>query len=213
MSLTMIKKDAIFYYDIISPYAYIFMKTRKELQEHLNLKPQAIFFPGLLRLQNNVGPAEVAEKRLHTYTFCVWKAEQLNIPFKFPRRHPFSSIAAQRLLLQVSANWEMLDQAFDFVWGRGGDPETDWSDFCEAIGLPRNTEKPQDDSVKKALLNETQKAAELGVFGVPSVLVDGRVFWGCDSMPWILDYLDRPKMFEEAAYYDALHTFNPLINQ
>ena len=209
----MAKKDAIFYYDIISPYAYFFVKMRGQLEEQLNLKPQAIFFPGLLRLQNNVGPAEVAEKRLHTYTFCVWKAEQLGIPFKFPKRHPFSSIAAQRLLLQNSANWQILDQAFDFIWARGGDPETQWPDFCEAIGLPRQTQKPHDDSVKKALLSETQKAAELGVFGVPSVLVDNRVFWGCDSMPWVLDYLNRPGMFEEESYRTALNIINPLLDQ
>ena len=79
--------------------------------------------------------------------------------------------------------------------------------------MPRDTQKPQDDLIKKALSSETQKAADLGVFGVPSVLVNGRVFWGCDSMPWVLDYLNRPGMFEEEQYHSALNTINPLLDK
>jgi len=207
------KQRGYFYYDIISPYAYLFLKMRGVLEKRLDLIPVPIFFPGLLRIQDNRGPAEVPEKRAHTYTFCVWKAKQLNIPFRFPKRHPFASAAAQRLLLEKNADFNMIDRAFDFVWGQGGDPELDWDKFCKAIHLPEDTPKPQDEIIKQALIKATEDAANHGIFGVPSIRINRQVFWGCDSIDWILEFLDKPDLFSEPAYRDALMTINPLLNK
>jgi 2-hydroxychromene-2-carboxylate isomerase len=193
------KSPANFYYDIISPYVYFFLKLRKPLEALVDLKPVPIFFPGLLRLQNNRGPAEIPEKRIHTY------------PFQFPRRHPFASAAAQRLLLQEGAGFAMIDKAFDFVWGHGGDPETQWSEFCLALGLPATTAKPSSTEIKQALIVNTEMANQAGIFGVPSVQVHERVFWGSDAIPWIIDFLEHPTMFAEAAYQAAIHAENPLL--
>ena len=38
------------------------------------------------------------------------------------------------------------------------------------------------EGVKNALREATERAAELGVSGVPSLLVDGEVFWGDDRV-------------------------------
>jgi 2-hydroxychromene-2-carboxylate isomerase len=209
----MMKPKAYFYYDIISPYVYFFLKSRKVLEEKLELIPIPIFFPGLLRLQDNRGPAEVAEKRIHTYQFCVWKAQQLKLPFQFPNRHPFASAPAQRLLLQNKADLAMLDKAFDFVWGQGHDPELEWEGFCEAIGLPKNTPKPQDEQIKKALIDTTQTAANHGVFGVPSLRINEQVFWGNDSIDWALEYLNKPEMFSEKEFQRARSVINPLLDK
>lgn len=38
------------------------------------------------------------------------------------------------------------------------------------------------DSVKRALRDATERAGDLGVRGVPSVVVDGEVFWGDDRL-------------------------------
>jgi 2-hydroxychromene-2-carboxylate isomerase len=207
------KTKAYFYYDIISPYAYLFLKSRKALEDTLELIPTPIFFPGLLRLQNNRGPAEVPEKRAHTYQFCVWRAQQLNLPFRFPARHPFASASAQRLLLQQQANLEVLDKAFDFVWAYGHDPEIEWEGFCEAIGLSSDTPKPADEEIKKELIQSTQLAADHGVFGVPSLRINKQIFWGVDSIDWVLDYLKDPEMFSRKEFQDALLTINPLLEK
>jgi 2-hydroxychromene-2-carboxylate isomerase len=52
------KTEGFFYYDIISPFTYLFLRQREVLAKRLNLIPKPIFFPGLLRLQDNRGPAE-----------------------------------------------------------------------------------------------------------------------------------------------------------
>lgn len=205
------KKEAIFYYDIISPYAYLFVKMRRQLEGKLSLKPVPIFFPGLLRAQNNVGPAEVPEKRMHTYNFCTWKAARENIPLKFPKRHPFSSVAAMRLLYAHQADWDMVDKAFNFVWQEGKDPETDWTGFCAALGLHADTLKPTDENIKLGLAANTELASKAGVFGVPSVVVDGRSFWGCDTLEWILEFVDNPNLFNEEPYKSLSLVDNPLL--
>lgn len=206
------KKEAIFYYDVISPYAYLFVKMRDRLEEKLSLKPVPIFFPGLLRAQNNVGPAEVPEKRIHTYNFCTWKAAQEGIPFKFPKRHPFSSVAAMRLLYAHQANWDMVEKAFNFIWQEGKEPETDWHGFCGALGLSSDTPKPTDENIKTGLAKNTQIAGSSGVFGVPSVVIDGKVFWGCDTIEWINEFVENPNLFNEDPYKLILQIENPLLN-
>jgi hypothetical protein len=42
----------------------------------------------------------------------------------------------------------------------------------------------------------SQEAIELGVFGVPSWVVDGRVFWGQDALPMLRAYLQGDAWFD-----------------
>ena len=91
------KLPARFYYDIISPFAYLYIKQRKRLEEKLDITPVPILLGGLFRATDNKGPGEIAAKRPHTYQFCVWQTEKLGIPFHFPDHHPFMTVAPQRL--------------------------------------------------------------------------------------------------------------------
>lgn len=205
------KTTAYFYYDIISPFSYFFIKSIRRLEDKLDLMARPIFLPGLLRLQNNRGPAEVAEKRIYTYQYCVWRAKQLGLPFRIPSRHPFASAPAQRLLLQMDASLGVVESAFDFVWAKGNDPETHWSEFCVATGLSAQTPKPTDPAIKQALTDATQNACDAGVFGVPSIKINERVFWGSESIDWILEYLQNPDMFKASEYTQILNVTNPLL--
>jgi 2-hydroxychromene-2-carboxylate isomerase len=110
------KTSAILYYDIISPFAYLYVKQRQRLEQKLEITPVPILLGGLLRSTENKGPGEVAAKRPHTYQYCVWQAEKLGLPFRFPEHHPFPTVAAQRLLLEKKADWTMVERAFDYVW-------------------------------------------------------------------------------------------------
>jgi 2-hydroxychromene-2-carboxylate isomerase len=204
------KHTALFFYDIISPYSYLFLKMRHVIDARIDLVPTPIFLPGLLKRQQNVGPAEVPEKRLYTYEFCIWKASQLSIPFCIPARHPFPSVGAQRLLLKHKANFDMLDRAFDFVWAQGRDPELEWTEFCLAMGLPKDEPKPNEDVIKHSLIQNTHHAGDLGVFGVPSIVLNDKVFWGLDSMQWILDVLDNPALRESPEHQRVGSIINPL---
>jgi predicted DsbA family dithiol-disulfide isomerase len=48
--------------------------------------------------------------------------------------------------------------------------------------------------VKDALRSNTEQAAARGVFGVPSFVVDGEVFWGADAIDFLKGFLKDPKV-------------------
>ena len=204
------KIPAIFYYDIVSPFAYLYIKQRQHLEKFLDISPVPVLLGGLLRAAENKGPGEIAAKRPHTYQFCVWQAEKLGIPFRFPAHHPFMTVAAQRLLVEQNANWTMVERAFDYVWVEGNDPNQSWPEFCIYLGLPANTAKPDNPEVKKQLIDNTNQAKDHGAFGVPALVVNGHCFWGVDTIDWVLDFLARPNMFEEEQYTFAASVPNGL---
>lgn len=204
------KKPATFYYDIVSPFAYLYIKQRHRLESKLEITPVPILLGGLLRSTDNKGPGEVAAKRPHTYQFCVWQAEKLNIPFRFPEHHPFMTVAAQRLLAQENADWKMVERAFDYVWIEGKDPNLSWPEFCIYLGLPSDTAKPENPDTKAKLISNTNQAKAAGAFGVPALIVDQHCFWGLDTIDWVCDYLARPTMFTEPPYQNAANIPNGL---
>ena len=204
------KVAATFYYDIISPFAYLYLKQRQRLESKLDITPVPILLGGLLRSTDNKGPGEIAAKRPHTYQFCVWQAEKLGIPFRFPEHHPFTTVAAQRLLTQEKADWAMVERALDYVWVEGKDPNLSWSEFCVYLGLSADTPRPENPEVKAQLIANTNQAKLDGAFGIPALVVNQRCFWGVDAIDWTLDYLDRPGMFEEASYAYAGNVPNGL---
>lgn len=204
------KIPATFYYDIVSPFAYLYIKQRQRLGPTLDITPVPVLLGGLLRAAENKGPGEIAAKRPHTYQFCVWQAEKLGIPFRFPQHHPFMTVAPQRLLVQKNADWKMVERAFDYVWVEGKDPNQSWSEFCVYLDLPADTAKPDSAETKAKLIQNTNQAKDAGAFGVPALVVNGHCFWGVDTIDWVLDYLARPSMFEEAPFAFAANIPNGL---
>ena len=64
----------------------------------------------------------------------------------------------------------------------------------EALGRPARTvlERAQTAEVKDELRRQTEAAAALGVFGAPTCVVRGDLFWGNDRLEDALQALSRP---------------------
>ena len=60
--------------------------------------------------------------------------------------------------------------------------------------------------MKDALKRNGEEAIAAGVFGVPTLALDGQLFWGYDATAMALDYLRDPGAFmsEEIRRIDAL---------
>lgn len=189
---------ARWYFDIVSPYAYLHLKRFGELHPALAIEPVPVLFAGLLKHWANKGPAEMAPKRLHTYRSCVWSASQLRIPFRLPPRHPFNPLHGQRLLVALGAPRLAVEAAYDFVWGEGRDLAAEWPLFCTrlGVGLDTATALIADPKVKQTLMDNTAQAATQGVFGVPTLAFRGQSFWGSDAIAWANAYVDDPQMFD-----------------
>ena len=51
-------------------------------------------------------------------------------------------------------------------------------------------------AIAEELARVTQEAQEVGVFGAPTFVVDGEVFWGDDATDMFLDYLANPDLLK-----------------
>ena len=189
---------ACWYFDLISPYAYLHLKRLGELDPALQITPVPVLFAGLLKHFENKGPAELAPKRVHTYRNCVWMARRHGIPFRLPPRHPFNPLHAQRLLVALGAPWPAITAAYDFVWGEGRDLAAEWPLFCNrlGVGVEQAAAMTAAVAVKQQLADNTAAAANSGVFGVPTLSFNGQNFWGSDAIDWANAYVADPAMFD-----------------
>jgi 2-hydroxychromene-2-carboxylate isomerase len=189
---------ARWYFDLVSPFAYLHLKRFGELHPALEVELVPVLFAGLLKHWENKGPAEIVPKRLHTYRSCVWAAAQHGIPFRMPPRHPYNPLHALRLLVALGSRRAAVDAAFDFVFGEGRDVAAEWPQFCARLGVDaaQAATLVADPAVKQRLMDNTAAAAALGVFGVPTLSVRGENFWGSDTIAWCNAFIDDPQMFE-----------------
>jgi 2-hydroxychromene-2-carboxylate isomerase len=59
---------------------------------------------------------------------------------------------------------------------------------------------PAGPAVKQALRQHTEAAVQAGVFGVPSITCDGRLFWGLDALPMLREAMTGGAWFEGPAW-------------
>ena len=193
-------KNAVWYFDFISPFAYIQSLRLDEFSDHLIIERKPLVFAGLLKHWETKGPVELPAKRLFTYRHIQWIAGELGISIRFPNRHPFNPIPLLRLCIAAGCSKNSVDALFKCVWEDGlvGDDPQNWNTFCDAVALSVSEANDLISSplIKTELISNGEFALKQGVFGVPTLLVDGNLFWGSDSTDLAMSYLENPKLFE-----------------
>lgn len=186
------------YFDFISPYAYLGLIRLGELPPDLEIAYRPVLFAGLLNHWEQKGPAEIPPKRSWTYRSCTWWAARLGIPFCFPAAHPFNSLPYLRLAIAAGGTAHAVRKIFDALWTTGADP----SDARQIAALARSLEiDPEELSrqeIKDALKMGTEHAIGRGVFGVPTLDVGGELFWGADSTDFVKAFLADPGILSTA---------------
>ena len=184
------------YFDFVSPYSYICLHRLDELPVQVTCKP--VLFAGLLQQFGQKGPAEIPAKRKWTYRWCTWWARELGIPFRFPAEHPFNPLQHLRLALACGSQPGPVKRIFDSIWMSGAnatDPAA-FTELCRSLNV--DPASLGDETLKNALRKNTQDAAQGGVFGVPSFVVDGEVFWGADAIEFLNAYLKDKAVLDNA---------------
>ncbi|MEP1470093.1 MAG: 2-hydroxychromene-2-carboxylate isomerase [Halieaceae bacterium] len=195
-------KQAAFYFDYISPYAYLLWHRlnaeNSELSGRLELCHRPVLFAGLLNHWGQKGPAEIEAKRIHTYRQVVYLAKQYDIPFRMPDAHPFNPLAALRLTIAAGNTPEAISTVFTCIWVDGHRPD-DPAGFAAIVdalaiegGESAAREKIASSSVKQELQKNGSDALADGVFGVPTIVAEGELFWGVDSLDMLVHFLDNP---------------------
>jgi 2-hydroxychromene-2-carboxylate isomerase len=182
------------YFDFVSPYSYICLHRLKELPVQVSYKP--VLFAGLLKHWGQKGPAEIPAKRQWTYRWCTWWARELGIPFRFPAAHPFNPLPHLRLALACGSHPQAVKRIFEWVWmtGENASDEQRFAALCRELGI----DAAKLAEAKDALRQKTEEAATAGVFGVPSFVADGEVFWGADSIHFVQAFLHDEAVLRNA---------------
>ena len=178
-----------FHFDYISPYAYLAWRCVNELQRDLRwtIEPRAILFAGLLNAHGQKGPAEIEAKRRYVFTDIRRLASSLRYPLAPPASHPFNPLLALRvsgLEMPPETRMRLVDALFDATWAKGLDVTSKEvvGAIAARVGVDNAVERASTPEAKQRLRDATDAAIANGIFGVPTMLVGGHMFWGLDSV-------------------------------
>lgn len=187
-----------FHFDYLSPYAYLAWTQLQPLGARFgrDVEPVPILFAALLDAHGHKGPAEIPSKRVYIFKDVLRSAHALGVPLEPPPSHPFNPLLALRassLPLSAEERRRLVDALFLATWAGGGGVEGP-----EAVARAANeagldgaalVAAAAGEQAKALLRSQTDAALAAGVFGVPTMIVDGEAFWGLDAFAHLERFL------------------------
>ena len=184
-----------FYFDIISPYAYIaHKKILKKKNINFNYKP--IFLGGLHNLAEINAPAFNKYKMKNMKNDCYLVAKKNEIEFEWNSKFPINSLNIMRGYIYVNEDKkkDYLNYFFEAYWRDNKDlsvPENiihlldklkiDNKKFFKSI---------KEQKIKDKLIKYTSEAFDKEVFGAPSFIVNNKIFWGQDRLEYAIEEIN-----------------------
>lgn len=187
------------YFDFISPYAYLHWQKMKRLPQFAHVQPVPIALGAVLHHLGNLGPAEIPAKRRFMYRQLLWTAGKEGVTLRFPPAHPFNPLAALRLCIAAGSHAAAVDMIFDWIWrdGRAADDVAGLGPLGALLGIDDVEAATSTVEAKETLRRNTDAAIAAGVFGVPTLSVHGELFWGNDAHALMAAVLDDPALLQQ----------------
>ncbi|KAI5846866.1 DSBA-like thioredoxin domain-containing protein [Tricharina praecox] len=186
-----------FYFDIISPFAYLAFHRLLHSPLHAYTTYTPSFLSGIMVATSNRPPLTVPLKGAYIFHDLVRQAGRYGIPLLpagKPANFPVSTLYAMRVLCAVPEGRvvEVAERLFHVFWvqGRGVEREEVVKEVVEQV-LGREAweqvEKRIRTEGKKKLAENTDEAVRKGAFGMPWFVVtdaNGKedVYWGFDHL-------------------------------
>ena len=181
-----------FYFDIISPYAYIAYKNIIKIDNiKFNFKP--ILLGGLHNLVEIKAPAFNKFKLKNMKNDCELISKKNKINFFWNSKFPINSLYIMRgyLTVKESKKKEYLDTFFNAYW----QDNLDLTIEENIIGIIKNLNMSHKEffkdiskqEVKDQLKKFTEEAFKKEIFGAPTFVVNNKIFWGQDRLEYALE--------------------------
>ena len=187
-----------FFFDFISHNAWLAWNQLPALAAKfdMTLEPVPVLFAGLLDAHGQVGPAEVPAKSRWMLTNVLRKARLHGIALAPPASHPFNPLLALRLAcceLPHAQRNDLIHRIFRATWAESRAvhaPEVLAQILTEAaLDAELLLTEAQREPAKRSLREHGAAALAAGVFGVPSMIAGGELFWGFDDLPYLESFL------------------------
>jgi 2-hydroxychromene-2-carboxylate isomerase len=188
--ITRVDRTPTFYYDLMSPYAYL-AAERIDRVLPAGAHWQPVLLGGLFKLTGrSSGALGDYERRRRGMAEIERRAKDYGLAsLRWPDSWPSSSLDAMRAAVfarRAGREREFAAAAFEVAFGQGDD----LADVrhvlaaAERAGLEGAAVQAAiaDRSIKDELRAETDAANARGVFGVPTVAVGEELFWGDDRL-------------------------------
>ena len=183
-----------FYFDIISPYAFIAYKNIINIKNiKFNFKP--ILLGGLHNLVGITAPAFNKFKLKNMKNDCELISKKNKFNFIWNSNFPINSLYIMRgyLFIEENKKNKYLETFFNAYWQDDIDLNIedniiqllnnlsiDHKQFFKSIG---------EQEIKDELKNLTHEAFEREIFGAPTFVVNNKIFWGQDRLEYAIDEL------------------------
>lgn len=211
-----------FYFDFISHNAYLaWARTRAIADAHgLRFEPVPVLFGVLLQHHGQLGPAEIPAKSRWMLRDVLRKARLLGLPLAPPHSHPFNPLPALRLAcceLAHSDRLRLIERLWRATWAEGREVSSPavLQTLVEELGLPAPAlmDASRGEAAKRRLRENTDAAIADSVFGVPSVIVRGELFWGYDDLGTLERFLAARDPPLEAGELSAWAAVRPSVQR
>lgn len=189
-------------FDCVSPNAYMVWWPLRELVERQEgeLTVTPVFLGGMHKLTGNAPPfirdAEVKGKNAYAMIEMQrFIARHRLDKYTMPPEFPFNSITPQRMLLAVDGaeRIALAETILKLIW-EDSVPASDGEALAEALDAAGHDgaallAATQDPAIKQKLIDNTEDAVERGTFGIPTMFVEGEIYFGKERLGQIEDQL------------------------
>ena len=192
-----------FWFDYTCPYAYLASTQARALAKRMrvSLTYRPLLLGGVFRAQGTpqklfatLSPAKAA----HNAEDLQRWAKRFGVTLKMPANHPLRSVEALRATLATNIDPHVVDAFYRAYWVHNADISSsdvitrvvsshghDASRILAAIETP---------AIKDDLRARTDQAIALGIFGVPTWIIDNELYWGQDRMHFVAAHGHRPTL-------------------
>ena len=189
-------------FDFVSPNAYLVWQPLKMLAQRrgATIEITPAFLGGMHKLTGNAPPfvrdADVKGKNDYAMLEMNRFIKKHGLDkFRMNPKFPFNTITLQRMLVALEPDKRagFIEALLPAIWEQGlevadvdalGKILRDSGFDAEALFA-----STQDPAIKQALIDNTENAVERGAFGIPTMFVDGEIYFGKERLGQIEEQL------------------------
>ena len=191
-------------FDFVSPNAYLIWQPLRALatRQSAEIKITPVFLGGMHKLTGNAPPfirdADIKGKNAYAnLEMQRFIAKHSLHRFKMNPKFPFNSISLLRMLVSLKGDDQIkfIEALMLAIW----EEELDVTDATAVATVLTKAgfdaeslaAKAQDPAIKQVVVDNTEKAVERGVFGIPTFFIGEEIFFGKERLGQIEEMLKQ----------------------